>query len=159
MTDLDELERLYAEATEGLLKWGWRDDHDAPGSIFAETRTGHAYAVAMCPRYGKKNFRHDAPLFVALHNAFPALATELRALREFAADMFDASDWPDGGDIDGFEFQEAAIKRGILIPETRRERCGERCHCAENHSESEMKDGVTCYRKPEWLQSVGRPRN
>ena len=66
-------------------------------------------------------------------------------LELFARKMFELSDWPEGGDIDMFDFQEAAIECGLLIPETRTEPCGEHCHCAEYHGD--MKDGVTCYRK------------
>lgn len=70
-------------------------------------------------------------------------------LRDFAIAMFEAADWPDGGNIDGFTFQEAAVACGLLIPEERAEPCGENCRCAEYNGT----DGfpVTCYRKAEWL--------
>lgn len=69
----------------------------------------------------------------------------------FARELFKLSDWPEGGDIDGFSFQDAAEKHGLLIPEVRTSPCGEYCHCAEYHGD--MKDGVTCYRKTEALET------
>ena len=157
MTNLDELERLYAAATKG--RWihdpDWR--HDGASQILQETNTNLAVAF-LATGMDKDEHEATADLIVALHNFFPALAAELRALREFAADMFDASDWPDGGDVDGFEFQELATKHGLLRPEQRTEPCGEDCQCCEVHSEEDMKDGFTCLRKAEWLQSVERAR-
>lgn len=51
------------------LKWGWRpDDKEAPGSVYSERMDGHAYAVAMCPRYGKDDFKTTAPAIVAAVN-------------------------------------------------------------------------------------------
>ena len=70
-------------------------------------------------------------------------------LEKFAKKMFELSDWPEGGDIDGFDFQEAAVECGLLTPETRHEPCGDNCHCAEYHGD--MKEGVTCYRKAPFL--------
>ena len=116
-----------------------------------------AYKVAT---EGPDDIRHGLAI-AGIVTALPALAAELRALREFAADMFDASDWPDGGDVDGFEFQELATKHGLLRPEQRTEPCGEDCQCCEVHSEEDMKDGFTCLRKAEWLvalRSVERAR-
>lgn len=75
----------------------------------------------------------------------------------FAKAMFEATDWPDGGDVDGFEFQEIAAKYGLLIPEQREALCGENCQCAEYHGAEEMKEGVMCFRRhrallAEWEQ-------
>lgn len=77
------------------------------------------------------------------------LYKENERLLVFVRDLFIASDWPDGGDIDGFEFQELAAKHGVLTPETRTEPCQENCWCSEYHGD--MSAGVTCYRKAKWL--------
>ena len=39
-------------------------------------------------------------------------------LEKFAKKMFELSDWPEGGDIDGFDFQEAAVECGLLTAES-----------------------------------------
>ena len=45
-------------ATEGEWKWHWRfENGEANGSVYAEPHEGHAYAVAICPRYERA---HDA---------------------------------------------------------------------------------------------------
>ncbi len=88
MTDIDdaylaERERIRAGATPGQWAWHWRKgDEDAPGSIFSEPYFGHAYAVAMCPRYGKDKFSADADLIVDAVNHQPVLIDEIRRLRE-----------------------------------------------------------------------------
>ena len=74
------------------------------------------------------------------------LRTSEQALTAFAREMIELSDWPEGGDIDGFDFQEAAVKHGILIPEKRAEPCGEDCNCNAYYSDAEWTEGVTCYR-------------
>ena len=86
------------------------------------------------------------------HAAMSVMWEELQRLRAFAREMFELADWPEGGGIDGFSFQDAAVKHGLLTAETRTERCGEKCYCADDyHGEEAMKDGVTCYRKADWL--------
>ncbi len=72
-------------------------------------------------------------------------------LEKFAKKMFELSDWPEGGDIDGFDFQEAAVECGLLTPETRYECCSMHgtCFCTEYHGD--MSGGVTCYRKAQFL--------
>lgn len=75
-----------------------------------------------------------------------ALVAERDALKAFARELIELSDWPDGGDIDGFDFQDAAVKHGILIPEQRSEPCGEDCSCNAYYSDEEWKEGITCYR-------------
>ncbi len=60
-----------------------------------------------------------------------AAERDVDALRLFAADMFEISDWPDGGDIDMFDFQEAAEARGLLVRVRAEEPCGENCGCVE----------------------------
>jgi len=69
-------------------------------------------------------------------------------LEDFAARLFDLVDWPGGGDLDGFEFQDAAAGAGVLLPEERTTPCGENCNCAEYAGDGEV---VTCFRKPPWL--------
>ena len=97
MTDIDdawlaERERIRADATPGRWGWHWRKgDEDAPGSIFAEPHTGYAYAVAMCPRYGKDRFSADAAHIVDAHNHQPALIDEIRRLRLLVLEAFDAA--------------------------------------------------------------------
>jgi hypothetical protein len=73
--------------------------------------------------------------------------TDEQQLRKFAQAMFAAADWPEGGDIDGFTFQDIAVECGLLRFEKRYEPCGDRCHCAGYYGTSEMAHGVTCYRK------------
>lgn len=72
-------------------------------------------------------------------------------LRAFVRAVFDAIDWPRGGDLDSEDFQRIATQHGLLTPETRTEPCGEVCHCAEYCGTEEMAEGVTCYRKAAWL--------
>ena len=52
-------------------KWHWRKDGDeADCGIFAETRIGHGYAVARCPRYlTKDQWTAIATRICDLHNA------------------------------------------------------------------------------------------
>ena len=77
----------------------------------------------------------------------------LKNLKDFANAIFDAVDWPDGFALDGADFQEIAVKYGLLVPETRHESCGEHCNCLEYYTKKEMALGVTCYRKAEWLNA------
>lgn len=70
-------------------------------------------------------------------------------LQKFTKKMFELSDWPEGGDIDGFSFQEAAVECGLLIPELQTKPCSENCHCATYNGD--MSDGVICYRKVGFL--------
>lgn len=78
---------------------------------------------------------------------------ELAALKLFALAMLE--NWP-LGDVDGGELQDEAVKRGLLVPETRTEPCSEEgCNCAEYYSAEEWGIGITCYRKAPWLKGVG----
>ena len=73
-------------------------------------------------------------------------------LEKFAKRLFELSAWPEGGDIDAFDFQETAVECGLLTPETRTEPCNpDNCHCAEHHGD--MSGGVTCYRKASFLMT------
>lgn len=62
--------------------------------------------------------------------------------------------WPEGG-IEGPELQDTAVTHGLLVPETRYAPCGEdgACSCAEYATADEFADGVTCYRRAEWLKA------
>lgn len=80
MLDLDKLEKLYAEATKG--EWTHTPDD------------GSGYGDKIQPDIacswvggGGINGSDNAALIVALHNAFPALLDELRALREVEAEV------------------------------------------------------------------------
>lgn len=81
----------------------------------------------------------------------PATADESPRLLAFVRDLFTLSGWPEGGDIDGFDFQEVCVKHGLLIPHTVTEPCGQSCSCAEYHGRDDMQEGVTCYRKAGWI--------
>ena len=80
-------------------------------------------------------------------------------LEQFARKLFEAADWPEGGDIEGGEFQDIAVACGLLIPETRTTPCAEQCWCEEYYGD--MREGVTCYRKAPFLLSkeptLGQP--
>ena len=80
MTDLSSLERLYAAATKG--RWvhdpDWRDD--GASQILQAANTNLAVCF-MATGMDKDEHEATAELIVALHNAFPALLAELRALR------------------------------------------------------------------------------
>ena len=77
---------------------------------------------------------------------------EVERLRAFAADVMQA--WPHG-DVDGCDVQDYAVKHGLLTPETRNEPCGETwCECAGYYAADEWVDGVTCYRRPPWMQAA-----
>jgi hypothetical protein len=77
------------------------------------------------------------------------------AERAFIRALFDKCEWPDGGWIDGFEFQDIAEEHGLLVPVDVFEPCGEGCRCAEYHGGSDgMSDGVVCYRKAAWLAAA-----
>ena len=78
MTDLTELDRKYAAATEGRRSLSKRDQ-----VMLLDDKA-----------WAPMEERADRVCAVALHNAYPALAAELRALRELekAADDVD-TDW------------------------------------------------------------------
>ncbi len=72
----------------------------------------------------------------------------LEAANAFINEMFKLFDWPEGGDVDGGEFQDAAVKHGLLVPETRFEPCAkEDCMCNEYYTGEDFELGVTCYRR------------
>ena len=98
-----------------------------------------------------------ARLEEAIHKAnrtvvgWSQIVEDRETLRAFCRELFAAADWPDGCDIDGFEFQELAIKHGLLLPEWATEPCGNECWCEGYYSASDWEGGVQCYRKADWL--------
>jgi hypothetical protein len=71
---------------------------------------------------------------------------KLRVFREFAKELFEL--WDFEGDIDGGDFQDLAVKHGLLVSETRITPCHKEddtyyCSCAEYHG---CDESVTCYR-------------
>lgn len=82
--------------TEGpwkVRRWSMdRDTKESSGSIYAEPRPGHAYAVAMCPRYQKEDqWNADAAFIVKACNAHEALVAENARLRKALAFYADST--------------------------------------------------------------------
>jgi len=82
---------------------------------------------------------------------FERIKDMLKNLIGFANAIFEAVEWPDGLELDAGEFEEIAVKYGLLLPEIRHEPCSEFCPCTEVCNEEDWKRGVTCNRKAEWL--------
>ena len=84
MTDrYDEIRKRAWAAAPGPWVWHWREDDDVwPGSIIGGVDTGRAYAVAMCPRYGKESFAQDAEFIAHAREDVPWLIAEVDALRQ-----------------------------------------------------------------------------
>src|SRR5688572_27501286 len=59
---------------------------------------------------------------------------DAQRLREFAQLVMD--NWPHG-DVDGGDLQEAAIRCGLLEPQTRTEPCSEGCNCMDYYASDE----------------------
>ena len=76
---------------------------------------------------------------------------ELVNLRTFVRALFEKSEWPEGGDIDGYDFQDLAVEHGILTPETVTAPCGDNCWCLDYHGADDLAAGATCYKKPKWM--------
>ena len=91
---LAEVMGLLGKASFGELRWGWRDDPDAPGLIFHEPGPGHAYAVAMCPRYGKDRWDLDAEAIVAAVNYLRKHGEAIAELVEAAKEVVEDRDEP-----------------------------------------------------------------
>ena len=71
------------EHTQTPWMWAWRYDETAPASIFSMVREGHAYAVAMCPRYQKpEQWVADAKFVLKAVNSHDALVEALLRARE-----------------------------------------------------------------------------
>lgn len=64
-----------AKHTAGPWKWHWRSEGGlSTGSVYAEPRTGHAYAVAICPQYQKRSqWEADARLIASAPDLLAAL--------------------------------------------------------------------------------------
>jgi hypothetical protein len=94
----------HAGAIERPWKWHPKSaDQEHNGSIYAEPREGHAYAIAMQPRYvSDKQWAADAPLIVTAVNSFAAaeqMAVALEAaqvaIRELRTNGAPTSFWDD----------------------------------------------------------------
>ena len=116
MTDLSALERLYAAATQG--RWvhdpDWRDD--GASQILQAANTNLAVCF-MATGMDKDEHEATAELIVALHNAFPALLAELRALRE-DAERLDALQSMTTGYGIGWVLRLSTSGRGMRLHET-----------------------------------------
>jgi hypothetical protein len=55
-------------------------------------------------------------------------------------------EFPEHGDVDGFTLQDIAESCGLLVPETRTERCGEYCACVDVGLEDMLTKSWACYR-------------
>ena len=87
MIDLDELDRLHAAATPGR----WCRDADIESAVdcldsdeateWFEARRRRGFSVI------ESEFEENRASAIALHNAYPALAAEIRALRAAIAAM------------------------------------------------------------------------
>ncbi len=67
-------------------------------------------------------------------------------LRAFVLALFEACDWPKGGDIDGCQFQDLAEEHGLLEVRLMRFKCGDECYCNELGALP-----TSCYRKTSLL--------
>lgn len=69
-------------------------------------------------------------------------------LRAFAQDIL--GNWPEIGDLDGFDIENLGVKHGLLkqVDPPPKKPCGERCQCAEAYDDEDFRDDlVVCYRK------------
>lgn len=82
--DLDALDALHAKATPGpwVAEWNDHDDHEAGIDIIQRRGLKGGCRVALVEwDLHEECIRFDAELIAALHNAYPAMAAEIRALR------------------------------------------------------------------------------
>lgn len=152
-------------------------DHEAIQLLDEITHLREALKKIRDKRYGRSSFLAKdmrdiarAALAAAIRKGLSdtqSITDEIRAaveaerelrkpLEAFILRLFEISGWPEGGEIDGFDFQDAAADAGILTAETRTKPCAESCFCEEYHGD--MSDGVTCYRKPDWLMIAAASR-
>lgn len=83
---------------------------------------------------------------------------QFESLTGFVFDVI--ADFPDNVPLDGFDIQDIAVTRKVLIPTTVYTPCQEEgCNCAEFYSKDDFKAGVTCYRLVDWLRRVAEQRN
>lgn len=87
-TDLDALDALLAKATPGEWQLSFQTDNEVSIDTGPERRLGYASWKGMATVFGSDDddagneiMENNAALIVALHNQYPVLAAELRALR------------------------------------------------------------------------------
>jgi hypothetical protein len=102
VTDLESLEALREAAARG--EWSAHQE-----SVGASVR--HPHGWVMGDGDGSADIA-DAALIVALVNAFPAMAAELRALREVAEAAREACGWINGPLV-GHERTRAALRAAL----------------------------------------------
>lgn len=73
---------------------------------------------------------------------------QLDQLKNFARDVL--SIWP-RGDLDGCDLQGIAVERGLLVAQTRHERCGDECVCAMCFKDVDFAKGVQCFGLADFL--------
>lgn len=76
------------------------------------------------------------------------LEVELQRLRTFIGHLFYANEYPEYLELDGFDFEEICIRYNILVPQKRKEFCGQDCFCETLEN---MENGFICNRFPDWL--------
>lgn len=77
--------------------------------------------------------------------------TEIEQLRAFARVVMRYWPyWPES-DVDGGNLQDIAVRCGVLTTSIMFAPCGDNCLCADTISDDEFADGITCYRKVDWL--------
>lgn len=79
MRDLDELDRLHAAATPGL----W----DVARTWAGHNIVGDGWVVAQAEARGARVTEDDSHAIAALHNAWPEISRELRALRAIVGEV------------------------------------------------------------------------
>src|SRR5437879_732588 len=77
-----------SEENHTPLPWKWHPEfrgNDRIGSIYAEHLQGHAYAVAMQPKYQTpERWDADATLIVRSVNAIPALLAAMEEIKRYS---------------------------------------------------------------------------
>jgi len=83
---------------------------------------------------------------------------QFESLCNFVFDVL--ADFPDMATLDGFDIQDIAVTRKVLIPTTVYKPCQEEgCNCSEFYSDDDFKAGATCYKLVGWLRRVAEQRN
>jgi len=134
MTIPDEVDEFICVART------FSDEHFQNSLIAEIRRLTHEVSALSVVKESLTADGFDVHAFIATVNA--------PDLEKFARLLFAESEWPEGGDIDGFAFQEAAIECGLLTAETRTQACAENCHCAETQG---FEGPVICFRKAAFL--------
>lgn len=81
--------------------------------------------------------------------AIQKLLDDYDALKGFAISVM--GEWPDCGELDGFDLQVLGVKHGLLVGSIKTEPCGEHCNCAE-YADFPME----CFRKTSLLIDAAR---